>query len=66
MHFARLNLMRRFAPPAQIYSQVVGTKGDTTPSVYVVFDDSRYLVNCGEAHQRLSIQHSLKLARLKG
>ena len=47
----------------RIYSQIVGTTGDSCPSIWFFFENNRYIVNCGEGFQRFCNQHQLKLAR---
>ena len=50
----------------RIFTQVVGTKGDSTPMIWFFFDNKRYLVNCGEGFQRLCTEHTIRLSKLNG
>lgn len=52
-------------PTPNVYLQVVGTEtGDTSPSLYLFADSQRYLFNCGEATQRLCVEHKLRLSKV--
>lgn len=41
-----------------------GATSDTTPSIMFVFENKRYLFNCGEGTQRLCTEHKVKLGKL--
>ena len=50
-----------------VYVQIVGVAGgDSIPSLLIVTDTRRYLVNVGEGMQRFCMEHRLRLAKVDG
>ncbi|KAF9936074.1 Zinc phosphodiesterase ELAC protein 2 [Modicella reniformis] len=48
------------------YVQILSTgTGDCPPSVAIHFDTQRYLINCGEGTQRLSLQNRFRFIKVK-
>jgi ribonuclease Z len=49
------------------YVQVLGVGtdvGDGVPSVFLFFDNRRYLFNCGEGFQRFCLEHKIKMSKI--
>ena len=50
----------------RFYLQILGTTtGDSTPSVFVMLNKTRYLFNVGDGTQRFCGEHRIKLSKLK-
>jgi len=48
-----------------VYLEILGTAGNSSPSIFLVMNDRRFLFNCGEGVQRLCIEHKIRLKKIE-